>query len=728
MPDQPFQILFVEDLPSDVEIAERVLMKSGLKFRSTRVETEASMLEAYGTQRPDIIISDYSMPLFNGMAALLLAKKLDPYMPVIILTGSMGEDTAVACLKAGANDYVIKEHLSRLPFAIQEALEHSALLKRRDEQDELLRQNEERYRSIFSDSNVVMLIIDPEYGTITDANNAATEYYGWPMQELVGKKISDINTLSTTELKVRLRVAAHNERSHFEFQHRHADGSITEVEVHSSPVSIGDRLYLFSIIHDISLRIAAEHERDSLTKKLSHYLATSPTITYAIRLEDGTVHQIWTSENVQSILGYSVTETLQPDWWFGNIVASDRSVAIGAITELTSHERFIQDYRFHRKDRSIVWIRDEMRILRTADGSSEIIGTMTDVTEQKTSEAEIALKSAALEASDNAVVITNREGIIEWANIAFQTLTGYSSAEAVGRNPRELVKSGKQDPAMYKELWDTILSGKSWSGNILNKKKSGELYHEKMTITPVLDTAGRIAHFIAIKNDISEEIHSKELIESSLREKEVLLREIHHRVKNNMQIITSLLNLSSENLTDPQGIIVLKELNRRIGAMAIVHEQFYDARDASCINFSIYIRQLVDSLIADIATAERQPKPQYNLENLMLNLETAIPAGLILSEFVSNALQSAVASSGNKTSIHITLRQETGDLVLLEVQDGRQAIPEKTDPTLDATLGSQLIKILAEQLHGTFRLTSGDDTTAVLRFPCMQSGKQHAKL
>ena len=723
MPDEPIRILFVEDLPSDIEIAERTLKKSGMSFASDHVETETALIEAFRANKPDIIISDYSMPVFDGMTALLLAKKLDPYIPFIILTGSMGEDTAVACMKAGANDYVIKEHLSRLPFAIQEALEHSALLKRSDEQEDLLRQNEERYRSIFSDSNVIMLIIDTENGTVIDANKAAVEYYGWPLQDLVGKKMADINTLNPVALKERMRMAVNNEKNHFEFQHRHADGSVSDVEIHSGPVRIGDRSYLFSIVHDITLRIAAERERDSLTQKLSHYLATSPTITYAIRLEEESILQIWTSENVESILGYRVQETLQPGWWFGNIVASDRAGAIGAITELTRKERFVHDYRFHRKDRSIIWLRDEMRIIHGENGSSEIIGTMTDVTVQKTSEAEIALKSAALEASDNAIIITNRDGMIEWANAAFQTLTGYSRAETIGKNPRDLTKSGKQDADFYRNLWDTILSGKSWSGDVINKKKSGEFYNERMTITPVMDARGRIAHFIAIKNDISEEIHSKQLIESSLREKEVLLREIHHRVKNNMQIITSLLNLSAENLTEPQASQLVLELNRRIEAMAIVHEQFYDAQDLSRIDFSIYIRQLVDSMISDMETTPNRPKPQYRLENLMLSLESAIPAGLIVSELVSNALKFTADPSVRISIVQVTLRQEADGMVLVEVEDNGPGLPEGFDPTSASTLGSQLIETLTDQLHGRFTLKSSDGTLATLRFPLMRPEK-----
>jgi PAS domain S-box-containing protein len=114
------------------------------------------------------------------------------------------------------------------------------------------------------------------------------------------------------------------------------------------------------------------------------------------------------------------------------------------------------------------------------------------------------VESAALNAAANAVVITDREGRIEWANPAFEALTGFSAEEALGKNPRELIKSGKHDQAFYAGLWDTILAGRVWRGEVVNRRKDGSLYTEEMTITPVPDELGEIRHFVAIKSDITE--------------------------------------------------------------------------------------------------------------------------------------------------------------------------------------------------------------------------------
>ncbi len=142
--------------------------------------------------------------------------------------------------------------------------------------------------------------------------------------------------------------------------------------------------------------------------------------------------------------------------------------------------------------------------VRLPDGTPQSwIGTVTDITERKRAEAALRVKSAALNAAANAVVITDREGHVEWVNPAFEALTGFSAEEALGKNPRELVKSGKHDRAFFAGLWNTILGGDVWRGEITNRRKDGSLYLEEMTITPVRDESGGILHFVAIKSDVT---------------------------------------------------------------------------------------------------------------------------------------------------------------------------------------------------------------------------------
>ena len=156
-----------------------------------------------------------------------------------------------------------------------------------------------------------------------------------------------------------------------------------------------------------------------------------------------------------------------------------------------------------------------------------LIGTDNTVREQ--AEAQFHLQGAALNAAANAIVITDDAGVIEWVNPAFSDLTGYTAAEAVGKNPRDLVKSDHHDRAFHKNLWDTILSGHVWRGETVNRRKDGSLYTEEQTITPVRDSQGEISHFIAVKQDITERKRAEEAFrkgEEKLRQSEILNRSL----------------------------------------------------------------------------------------------------------------------------------------------------------------------------------------------------------
>ncbi len=143
--------------------------------------------------------------------------------------------------------------------------------------------------------------------------------------------------------------------------------------------------------------------------------------------------------------------------------------------------------------------------LRDKNGDVEaLLGVTRDVTEHRRAQAELLLQSAALNAAADAIVITDRGGTIQWVNSAFEALTGYTAGEAVGRNPGELVKSGVHDQAFYREMWQTILAGRPWRGELTNRRKDGTRYLEEQTITPVRATVSdTITHFVAVKRDIS---------------------------------------------------------------------------------------------------------------------------------------------------------------------------------------------------------------------------------
>ncbi|MBI3161299.1 MAG: PAS domain S-box protein [Chloroflexi bacterium] len=184
---------------------------------------------------------------------------------------------------------------------------------------------------------------------------------------------------------------------------------------------------------------------------------------------------------------------------------------------LDTGQEEIETYRMRRKDGSEIWVEDHGSYVHDEQGN--IIyheGILRDITERRRAEERYHLQSAALDAAANAIAITDLNGIIQWVNPAFTALTGYSFGEVIGKNPRDVVRSGLHSREFYENLWQTIRSGHVWRGEVINRRKDGSLYTEEQTITPVKNEEGNVTHFISIRHDITE----RRRVEDALRESE----------------------------------------------------------------------------------------------------------------------------------------------------------------------------------------------------------------
>jgi two-component system cell cycle sensor histidine kinase/response regulator CckA len=183
------------------------------------------------------------------------------------------------------------------------------------------------------------------------------------------------------------------------------------------------------------------------------------------------------------------------------------------------------DIRFKRKDGSIL-VADLSPAVLTIAEKTYLLIIFKDMTELKRAGENLHLQAAALESSANSMVITDSEGTIRWVNPAFTKMTGYSSSEVLGQNPK-ILKSGLQDKRFYTQLWNTILSGKVWEGQLTNRRKNGEHYVEEMTITPVRDRGGKITNFIAVKQDITDRKRAEEALQESKEQYQQLVENIN---------------------------------------------------------------------------------------------------------------------------------------------------------------------------------------------------------
>ncbi len=215
---------------------------------------------------------------------------------------------------------------------------------------------------------------------------------------------------------------------------------------------------------------------------------------------------------------------------------------------------------------------------------------------------------------------------------------------------------------------------------------------------------------------VNDMVQAEEEVRKSLREKEVLLKEVHHRVKNNLQIISSLLNLQIPYIKDVQANALFKESQNRIISMALIHEKLYESESLARIDLAGYIRSLTDNLFQSYGAARLAVRPEIDVANVTLDIDTVIPCGLIINELISNALKHAFPDSWRQTGgtgeIRIDLHRDTGRRLVLAVTDNGVGLPEGFDVQKCESLGLKLVGVLVRQLRGVLQIRPGDGTGA----------------
>ena len=255
------RILLLEDVPADAALIQRELTKAGLVFVSQRVDTRAAFEEALRVFSPDVILSDHGLPGFDGAAALQLVKERFPTLPVILVTGSLNEETAVEFMKAGAADYVLKDHLTRLPQSIKRALSESRLREERELAVAALRTSEEQYRALFENTPYPMWVFDLDTHKLLAVNGAAVAHYGYRREEFLALRIEDLRPPEDIpELERHLATRPSGYRTTGPWRHRKKDGTIIQVETSGHEIPFAGRRAELVVIDDVTERRRLEEQ------------------------------------------------------------------------------------------------------------------------------------------------------------------------------------------------------------------------------------------------------------------------------------------------------------------------------------------------------------------------------------------------------------------------------------------------------------------------------------
>jgi len=331
-----------------------------------------------------------------------------------------------------------------------------------------------------------------------------------------------------------------------------------------------------------------------------------------------------------------------------------------------------------------------------------------------------------VEWAPSAMVMINREGIIVLVNAQTEQMFDYRREALVGQSVEILVPERfRHNHRLFRSgYFDSPVPRPMGIGrDLAGCRSDGSEFPIEIGLNPLDTEAGGMV--LASIIDITERRRIQQRLEDALREKTVLLNEVHHRVKNNLQVISSLLNLQADHAADASLRAILKESCGRVKAMALTHQLLYERKDFSHIDLGDYLQRLVQSIRATYRAAGVRIALQLVLpeESVHLDLERAIPCGLLVNELVTNSFKHAFPGD-RRGEIVIELKEDSDGLIKFSVADDGIGLPPEAKLAESSSLGLQLVPLFIDQLHGTLQIERQGGTRFCMTFPVRGIGKE----
>lgn len=321
---------------------------------------------------------------------------------------------------------------------------------------------------------------------------------------------------------------------------------------------------------------------------------------------------------------------------------------------------------------------------------------------------------AILEASTDCVSIIDSQGNILWQNSQFKQLTGTTTDAQVLPHPISNYNPQWARDIVHNEGIPAAIRDGVWVGETALLRTDGTEMPVSQMIIAHKSSQGEVEYLSTVVRDITPLNQAAEHLRASLKEKEVMLKEIHHRVKNNLQIISSLLKLQSQYISDEQARALFANSYNRVKAMALLHEKLYRVSDLALINAADYISSLTAELFSSYSLSAKDIDLKQQVDEIWLDIDTAIPCGLIITELVSNSLKYAFPSScRGEVCIQLLIHEQQLTLI---VSDNGVGLPPDFEIEEAESLGLQLVSNLAQQLSGSLEIDSSGGTCFQIAF------------
>ena len=398
MDKRKFNILLLEDNLTDAELVEHLLKKTGINFEIKRVDTAADFIKQIHEFKPDLILSDYSLPVFDGLEALKIAKKTIPEVPYVFVSGHIGEDRAIEALRVGASDYVLKDKINKLVPTVTRVLEDIVSREKIKNAEKALKESEKSFRGLFNSITDAIYILD-ESGIFLDVNPGVTKMYGYEKDELLGQSpamLSAEGRNNLDEINKKINLAFNGESQSFEFWGKRKNGEIFPKDVVVSPGNYFGQAVVIAIARDISGRKLSENKIKKSEKQYKELVENINEVVF--RLSTGGVIKYLSP--IAEHLFEATIEELFNSRFINFVHPDDADKALKDFQIVLTGKSVISNLRTISKSGKIRWIRASSKPIINGSGVEGIQGIITDITKQKRAEEELIEAKEKAEESD----------------------------------------------------------------------------------------------------------------------------------------------------------------------------------------------------------------------------------------------------------------------------------------------------------------------------------------
>jgi len=729
------RILIAEDEWMLAEQLRRNLTSEGYDVIGV-VSSGEDVIAQAEQSRPDVVLMDIVLP--GGIDGIAAAQQLQMRgVPVVYLTAYADRDVVERAQHTEPLGYVVKpakpEELAaaiRVGLFRREQEQSRNQVRNSDALPE--REGADQFRLMVDGvADVSIFTLDPN-DRVNSWNRGAEKINGYTAREIVGKPYSILFTAEDREQGVpetELSIAESTGSADDTRWLLRADGERYWAEgILSAIRDENGQLTGYTKVN----RDATEHKRtrDALEKtqdrlRIALKAARMGTWDWEIKTNRESL-----DDNLRELFGLRPDQNISTIEQFYSLIHPDDRASVVAAFDRTREEgvHLSTEFRVQRSDGGQRWLMDQGDVLLDEYGEPDrMSGACMDITQRR--EAEDALRESEERfrlfvngVRDYALFQMDPDGrIVSW-NSGAERVLGFSESDVVGQPssvlfiPEDIARGEPR-----REIETALANGRS-EDERWHIRKGGARFWSSGVVSPLHDATGRLRGFAKVMRDDTERRQASEQLRNSLEQKEALLKEIHHRVKNNLQVITSLLMLQSDAVDDETTRTMFEEAVNRVRTIGDIHELLYRSPDLARVDFGLYLRRLAHNLISFYGLDPHGTRVIVDTTCEALELASAIPCALIVNELLTNALKHAFPG-GRHGEVRLSLHCESGQCVLRVFDDG-VGLSSETAVEDTVSLGLKLVSVLARQLNGSFRLESGEGTRCVITFPASGSEAQ----